>query len=370
MSMNSRKTARALCLVMAILLLPLQAAVAQETSSKGVGTVEFGGWRGANNDIRREAVNRAKVNAIERYVSKGDQSQLKEFDAIRDRVRKEIDDYVLSATVISEDVDKKARRFTVVVRADLNVNRLRNALQGNSAVMNTASSERSELIMVFVAREQLSVKSFKEKKYTREDVEEIDEGADLESAGPAGIEYAASSSRSVSKTSGGSSTHKADQIEYDVSSAANVNAAMSNVFTTAGFEVIEAEMVKDETDGLLDVDAFREDFRYGDDISGATLRNAVKGAQSIDVSLLALGTLDVGVKDTDPVSGLARVSVSVTGKVLNLAGRFPKTIASVGPVQYAGTGRNQTVARTNALKLAAESAAHQLTNQLNAKGVK
>ncbi len=368
--MNSRNTARALCLVMVILLSPLQAAVAQQASSKGVGTVEFRAWSGANDKIRREAVNRAKINAIERYVSKGDQSQLKEFDAIRDRVRKEIDDYVLSVIVISEDVDKKARRFTVVVRAELNVNRLRNSLQENSAVMNTASSERSDLVMVFVAREQRSVKSFKEKKYTREDVEEFDEGAELESVGPAGIEYAASSSRSVRKTSGGSSMHKADQIVYDVSSAANVNTVMANVFTTAGFEVIDAEFVKDYTDGLLDVDAFREDFRFGDDISGATLRNAVKGAQSIDVSLLAFGTLDIGVKDTDPVSGLVRVHVSVSGKVLNLAGRFPKTIASVGPVQYAGTGPNQTVARTNALKLAAESAAHELTNQLNAKGVK
>ena len=83
---------------------------------------------------------------------------------------------------------------------------------------------------------------------------------------------------------------------------------------------------------------------------------------------LALGTLDVGMKSKDPATGLVRVNVTVTGKVLDVSGRFPKTASSVGPVQIAGLGPNPTVARTNALSKAAETAARQLSDELNAKG--
>jgi hypothetical protein len=90
----------------------------------------------------------------------------------------------------------------------------------------------------------------------------------------------------------------------------------------------------------------------------------------VDIPYLAIGTLDVGMKDTDPATGLTRVYVTVTGKIVSLKKRFPKTVAAVGPIQYAGLGPSQTVARNNALKLAAESAGQTLTQQLNSKGVR
>ena len=61
--------------------------------------------------------------------------------------------------------------------------------------------------------------------------------------------------------------------------------------------------------------------------------------------------------------------MTVTGKVLDVRGRFPRTVSSVGPMQYAGTGPSETVARTNALQLAAEKAAQQMINELNVKAV-
>jgi len=353
-----------------VILLPLQSARAENTSSKGVGTAEFSGWRGPSEKVRRQALVSAKFNAIERYISQGNQSQLKGFEKIRDQVRQQIDDFVLSASIISEDVDKKAKRYTIVVRADLNVNRLRYALQANSAVTNTASNERPTIAMVFVAREVRSVKSFKDKEYSRQDVEKSKEGSAAHAGSPATLDYAATSSQSVRTTRGGSITRKAEKIEYDVSDAGDVNSAMLKVFSTAGYEVVEGKYAEDYSNGLLSVEAFREDYRHGDDLSGKTLRNAVLGVKSIGIPMLAIGKLDVGMKDEDPISGLTRVYVRVNGKVLDVSGRFPKTIASVGPVQYAGIGPNQIVARENALKLAAESAANELTDQLNAKGVK
>ena len=60
----------------------------------------------------------------------------------------------------------------------------------------------------------------------------------------------------------------------------------------------------------------------------------------------------------------------MTGKVLDVSGRFPKTVSSVGPVQFAGLGNTETVARNNALTLAAEKAAQTMVDELNVRAVR
>jgi hypothetical protein len=54
---------------------------------------------------------------------------------------------------------------------------------------------------------------------------------------------------------------------------------------------------------------------------------------------------------------------------LSLKRRYSKIVASVGPVQYAGLGQDEDVAKNNALKLAAENAANTLIQQMNSKGI-
>jgi hypothetical protein len=128
--------------------------------------------------------------------------------------------------------------------------------------------------------------------------------------------------------------------------------------------------VEQESNGLLSVDAIRQDYSHGDDLAPLTQRNMVNGVKAAGIPFIAIGTLDVGMRDTDPATGNKRVFVTVSGKVLDLSQKFPRTVSSVGPVQFSGLGPDESVARVNALKKAAESAAQQLMNELNAKGVK
>jgi hypothetical protein len=73
--------------------------------------------------------------------------------------------------------------------------------------------------------------------------------------------------------------------------------------------------------------------------------------------------------DTDPVSGLKRVYVSVNAKVWNIEKRLPKLVASVNSDTFAGLGPNPKVAKNNALKKAATSAAKNIVDQMNAKNL-
>lgn len=357
-------------IAISLLLMFAISANAKLVKEQGIGDIIYTGWGSPSAKVKQEAVQKAKVNALTRFAGKFDQAKMMNFEKIRTKVEADIDRYVTDYRIVDEDTDKKSKRFRVVIQATINATLIDVELQKSSAIQQVPDDERSLLSFVFVAREAKAVKKFDARRSQRMVLEKMEDQSESSTAEDGDLGFSAHGVKDIKKTTGGSTLQKADQIKYDVSNAREINTAMSNIFSTSGFEVVEAEYLAEETNGLVDVDRFVEDFRYGDDISGGTRRDAVKGCRAVDVYLLAVGTLDVGMKDTDPVSGLTRVYVSVTGKVLSLKRRFPKTIASVGPVQYAGLGPDQTVARRNALILAGEKAAKDLTAQLRAKGVK
>lgn len=367
-------------------------AVAETASSKGIANISLEGP--LTPELKQQALREASINALDRYFAKTNQAKAKNYELARDGIVRSIDNYVLSATVLSEDIDGKplpedgvvqGGLYSIVIRADINTNRLNNELKSQSVIANTASADKSLLTFVFVAREQNSIQAFDDKIYKRTDVKgdgnvnvstfrDSKESEDIRANSIAlqeGTDYSLNMNEntSVVTTTGGSTTSKSDVITWKVTRAAEVNSVMTGIFSNAGYEVIEAGYLEEESGGLVNLEKIRGDYQTGDDVSSETMRNTAKGVRLLEIPFLALGTLDIGMKSTDPVTGLVRVYVTVTGKVLNVSGRFPRTVSSVGPVQVAGLGPTETVARTNALKQAAETAALQLTDELNAKGV-
>jgi hypothetical protein len=378
-------------LITAIALFALTStATAQTVSAKGIGNVSLNGE--LTSEVRSEAVREASINALDRYFAESNQMNAKNYDLIRDDMVAEIEKFVLSVAVLSEDIDGQSidtmrdatsGLYTVVVRADINTNRVNNELTSQSVIANTADRDKSLLTFVFVARQQASVQSFDDKVYARTDVQaKMDASANIQNRitesenitansvslnDSQNVDASANLNSTVAVTSGGSTTTKADVIQWDVTRASEINSVMIEVFTNAGYEVVEAEYLEEESGGLINLADVRADYGTGNDLSSETKRNITTGVRNLDIPYVALGTLDVGMKSTDPASGLTQVHVTVAAKVLDVSGRFPRTASSVAPVQFAGLGKDETVARTNALNLAAEAAAKQLTDQLNAR---
>ena len=146
--------------------------------------------------------------------------------------------------------------------------------------------------------------------------------------------------------------------------------AVGAVFSAANYYVIDAALLEEETEGQLDVTNFIMDYEQGDDLTPTTKRDAVHGLRGLldPVQYLAIGTLDVDEHSTDSASGLYKVPVSVTAKILDVK-RRGSAVASVGPVQYIGLGPTPIVAKNNALKLAAEKMAAGLIGQLSSKSI-
>ena len=338
-------------------------------TEKGMAELRYGGFS-PSKSFKRDVVEAAKKNALNRYVAKQSSSMQKQYQNLSSEINENIGSYVISYNILDEDKNKDLKTYKVVLKAEINTTAFENMLNANSAAGNTDSDDMSYISFVFVARKEAEVKSYDAKVVKREDSSVLVEGAEHESVSESGSDYAGHRNTSAKMTIGGSSTQKADKILFSVEPSQTINVAMNEVLTTSNFEVVEAEFLEEESEGLISVQAFINDYSVGNDISSKTKRNAVKGVRMLEIPFFAMGTLDVGLPQTDSATGMKKVFVNVTGKVLDLRKRFPKTLASVGPVQYSGLGPNPTVAKNNALKLAAEEAAKELVNQLNSKNIK
>lgn len=357
---------------------------AQVQQARGKASVTYQG-KLASPDDKARALQNAQLKAVEFYYAEAGESESENFDAVREKILANPDRYILESTVLGEEESPEKRQYTVAVRVSLNVANLRNLVKSNSAVAKTGAADKSQLVFVFVSREVASVKSFDDRIYKR-----VDEQANLKVSGNTarkGSEGEAirsnqistnetmsektdlNASRSNSVETGGSTTKRASDTTYRLFPSANLNTVFTGMFARAGFEVVDAAMAEPATEGRFSVAKVEADYTSGNDLKSATLQSIASGMRVAGVPYVALGTLDVNAPDKDPSTGLVRVSVSVNAKVYNVAKAIPSVQAAVGPVQFAGTGPDEAAARGNALKLAANNAARELSSQLTAKGI-
>lgn len=256
-------------LLILIALVVASPVAAQTASSRGTGSASYGLRLSA--DTRAQALNKAKVNALEAYIAETGAAKLRLFEARRAEFIGEIDRYVLSAVPLSDTEDKKAKTYTVTVRAEINTTLLQTKLDAGSAVAGATAAQRSLLTFLFMARSQDTVQSFQDKEYRRVDAsssysENTREG-DSFRGNSVSTNGSINQNGSVSVTSGGSTTQRSDNISWKVANAAEVNTAMTGAFSAAGYEVVEAEYVEGESRGLLSIERIRKDFSTGNDLS-------------------------------------------------------------------------------------------------------
>jgi hypothetical protein len=374
----------------------LQAA-AQVQQARGKYTVNYKDAIGvfdrkeAPNPVKEKARQEAQLKAVEAYYAEAGQSESANFDAIRSKILQDPGRYILDSTVISENDNTKEYQYTAVVRISLNVANLRNAVQSGSSVAQAAEGEKSAMSFVFVSRQVDSTKKFEDRVAKRQDksaslsatrkdgnavAEKSSEG---ESVKPSQITTHGSSSRtetqatdiavktSVTSETGGSTVSRASESTWRVIPSANLNQVFVAQFSQAGYDVIESAMVESDKFKVADIEG---DYKSGNDLQPKTLRAVALGMKDAQIPYIALGTLDVGLPAKDPQTGLMRVSVTVNAKVWDVTKAIPRTRVAVGPVSYAGVGPSDDEARGSALKLAASSAAQELSSRMTTMGMR
>lgn len=357
--------------VMCCLVVVFCSNVFAATSLTGVGSVNYEGSifsSDVDSKVKDEAVQAALLNAWKKYTASFNAAKYKAYITLQNEFTENLNQYIASYNIIDEKNDSDGKKYTVAVKALINDVAVESKLSLSSAAGSSASGEGSLFSFIFVARDVASVKSYDDKVTKISKAEAMSSGEETSSMSGSTM-VAGTKAKAISKTTtGGSSEKKADKVKYIVSSAADVDAAMNEVLSPAGFEVVEYGDIVSECGGA-EPETIKKEFSKQAELSRAVRKAAIAGARECEVPLFAIGTLDAGMVDTDPTSGLKRVYVSVNAKVYNIEKRLPKKVASVGPVQYAGLGPSAIVAKRNALSKAAKEAARSIVDQLNAKGL-
>ena len=360
--------------ILASVLLAVGLAKAENYQTKAAGTVTFQGSlfnKKPKPEVKQEALAQARDAAWAEYVSKMSGATKDLYLSMRDTFISDMDTYV-TVTIVSEDVDdsdKAKMRYTVWVRVKIDDSAVQSVLRTNSAAGQQASGEGSPFAFLFVSRDTTSRNEFEDKPTVISASESS--AVSQESVAVSGSSVSESSEQSSMQktTTGGSTEKKADRLQYAVASSQDINAAISNVLVTAGFEIVEYDDVVSYCGGT-EREVIMEEFSESDDMSRESRKGAIDGSRDCEVMLFATGTLDIGLGDIDPASGNSRVYVSARAQVWSLEQRLPKKVASVGPVQYAGLGPDDKVAMRNALNIAAKEAANEIVSILNAKGIR
>ncbi len=354
-----------------IAALSLSVAFAAEVQVKGKATTKFESGlfsKKPSAKMKEKTIKAAKTAAWKRFTASFNAAKLRSYKAMEAEFLRTFDEYIIDYSIVDEFTDKATKGYTVIILMSVDATAIDAKLSANSAA-GTQMGEGSYFTFVFVAREAESRTSFKEKE-TNISTAEARVASEESIASGGGTTVSGTSAKSASKTvTGGSTVKKSDKVVYRTESSSDINSAMSEQLTVAGFEVVEYVDVASDCGGV-EVEVMESEFTKSEKLSRKTRESAFGASRDCDVSFFAIGTLDVGINDVDPVSGMQRVYVSAKAVVYNLAKRLPKKVASVRPTQFAGIGPDASVARRNALNLAGEKAASIIVDQLNMKNLR
>lgn len=302
----------------------------------------------------------AKINAMRTWSARQSTAFTGLYTSSEQEILNEIDRYLLNPAQRYK-CDKKT--FTMAVTAQVNVEAIAGLLARKKP---KTSGPRSRMAAVFVARRQNVVKPFDD-KVTKinesQEFSEAEQSAEISGSGMAASGY--SSTRTVN-TTGGSTERKKDEVVWEVFRADELDSAVNETFTSFGFRVVEkSQLLRFEG---FDLNAFREEFGTGDDLTPET-KNSAFDAIAGKIPLLVIATVDVLGNQPNMRNDLFRTAVSVKAWVYQDDGLFYVTVASVAPTVEYGEAESETVAELNALVNAAKLASTEIVNQLNAQGI-
>lgn len=315
-----------------------------------------------SDDDKVEAIKAAKLAALKQYVSTFNVSKQQQYSKIEADVVKNIDDYISSYTIVAEDVNESLKLLNLVIRADINENKINAQLKGTTTAGTMDSGDGSAFSFMFVAREITESKIFKTRDTTISQSEQ--ERSASQNVNGNGINESVSGSSKT--TSGGNIVRKTSQEKYRTLATTDFDASFNETLTSMGYETIDYSDIVSECGGAS-IKSIKDAFSASDELPQNLRKQAIKGAKSCDVKYFAVGYMNVSVPELDPVSGEQKVIVSINGMVWNIDKKLPRKVASVGPVQYVGLGPDKDTARRNALSLAAKSAAQTVSDQLGNK---
>lgn len=347
------------------------AALAEIVDVQGTASVPYSGSvfsSKVDSAVRENVLQLAEIDALNRYSAGLSAAKFQLYQRAEAEIKAHLASYVSQPVVLEEGFKKEEKSYYVVVRVSVNTNQIDDIISHSASGNSNAAAPQAKtaISFLFVARTTSAVKQFDTRKTQVNVSSERVSGKQSGSLSGKNASLTSTANRESTVTTGGNSVRQADVVTYAVSSPEDMNATMSQIFSANSIDVYDYRDISAQCGGTKPETAYAA-FSNTDILSGELRKGVFGAAKKCGVTIFATGTLDVGMQDTDPVSGMARVYVSVRTQVNDVSGVLPRTIASVGPVQYSGLGPDAQVAQRNALTLAAKEVAQEISSQLLAR---
>ncbi len=315
---------------------------------------------------RAAALGKAKSNAILAYAANLNEATRTLFEAKRAQLLSNPDRYVISYKVVSEDINKDALSFTVVIEAVIDEAKIRNDI-GDSFGSANATLAKNNVAVFFIAREVASTTVFDDKATKVTNLQNERSGATSSSSDGSGVSATESSSATSVVTAGGSTVKKSDVQEYriDEVSRGEFGGYLMDAFSAKGMNNI--------MDGNFfeSVTYFQEDYGKGQSIKPTTWRKAMKELKDPEneISYIVVGTVDMSAKGVHEQSGQPIVHTTIIASIYDIKGRIPKVVTTLRPITNKGMGQDQSLAKKAALDRTAKSAVSEIIDKLRVKGL-
>jgi hypothetical protein len=306
------------------------------------------------------ALLQAKLSVLDQRFASETADKVRDFNNNKDKFVQALDQIFINPQVASTCKNKK---LTINYRSSLNESLLSTLLIGENT--DQVSGPRSRVSAIFLARRQDSVLTYRDREISASKAGGSLDAVVKDEVTESGTAYAETSSQQQYSESGGSVLKRADKILWNVSTSIELDAAVSQTFSSFGYRFIDLAQVEAMSNGVLSIEQFKAEFGTGNDLSGKT-KNSVFAALKENIPIFIIATIDVGVAKQNPVTSETIVYVSVTAKAYQYDGLFYATVASVEPQQFSASGPDQTVAETRALVKASRSASEEVVRQLYA----
>jgi len=274
-------------------------------------------------------------------------------------------------SVIDENLDVGENKFTILMKANIDENKIDQALVEVSAIANAGADEVSDIVILMFSAKTKSIKQ-KDDKVTK--VDQTTKSVDVEQteASKEGETQISSETTETNvTTTGGNTVSSSEVITYEVTDIYNesIEAGMVEILNTAGFELIDGG----DLDLEEQIETMKVDYGEQGKLSKAVQKSIKKNIASEEISFYVQGIFKIGSQEVDSATGMKMINVSVvSAKMMHKreGKKFWKTVATVAGNQRKGKGTTYDEAINNAIRLCAQSVAKQMVQKLNAKGIK
>ena len=366
-----KKTINFFVALLPLIFLNLNVHAFEENGKGTVDLAKYTSFEKDKNQIIKDAKILACKNALQKYVSTFTIDKKKNYEKIKSKVNDNFSQYMVCDSIIDENLDIGENKFTILMKANIDENKINQALVEVSAIANAGVDEVSDIVILMFSAKTKSVKQ-KDDKVTK--VDQTKKSVDVEQteASTEGETQISSETTETNvTTTGGNTVSSSEVITYEVTDIYNesIEAGLVEILNTAGFELIDG--------GDLDLEEQIETMKidYGEQgkLSKAVQKSIKQNIASEEISFYVQGIFKIGSQEVDSATGMKMVNVSVvSAKMMHKreGKKFWKTVATVAGNQRKGKGTTYDEAINNAIRLCAQSVAKQMVQKLNAKGIK